>query len=55
MRAVEQNQRDPYKRAHLTQRLLLMLTISNLLGFKGLVLLFSPLLQCPVSIVLPFS
>jgi hypothetical protein len=37
--------------AHLTQSLLLVLTISNLLGSRGLLLLLSPFIQCPTSII----
>jgi hypothetical protein len=39
MRAVEQNKGIPMSVAHLTQRLSHVLTISNILGSKGLVLL----------------
>jgi hypothetical protein len=41
--------------AHLTQRLLLVLTISNLLGSRSLVLLLSPFIMCLASILLPLS
>jgi hypothetical protein len=41
--------------AHLTQRLLLVLSISNLLGSNGLMLLLSLLIQCLVGIILPLS
>jgi hypothetical protein len=41
--------------AHLIQRLLLVFTISNLLGYRGLALLLSPFIQCLASIILPLS
>jgi hypothetical protein len=39
--------------AHLTQRLLLVLILSNLLGSRGLMLLLSPFIQCLASVILP--
>jgi hypothetical protein len=45
----------PMSVAHLTQRLLLVLTISNLLDPRGLALLLSPFIQCLASIILPLS
>jgi hypothetical protein len=45
----------PMSVAHLTQSLLLMLTISNMLGSRGIVLLSSPFFLCLASIILPLS
>jgi hypothetical protein len=48
------NKEIPMNVAHLTQRLLLVLTISNLLGSRGHGLLLSSFIQCLASIILHF-